>query len=163
MRRHTPATVFRFGRAGARRRPTPCNAGGVKAIPTISKYMSTSPHSIGPAQSLATAHKLFRDHEIRHLPVLDGGRLVGLLTTRDVTLVESFESLDTNATKVEDVMATSVYTTSPDAALDEVCDHMAQHKYGSAVVVQNNHVVGIFTTVDICRATAELLRSRLKS
>ncbi len=125
--------------------------------------MSTSPHSIGPAQSLATAHKLFRDHEIRHLPVLDGGRLVGLLTTRDVTLVESFESLDTNETKVEDVMATSVYTTSPDAALDEVCDHMAQHKYGSAVVVQNNHVVGIFTTVDICRATAELLRTRLKS
>ncbi len=133
----------------------------MKAIPTVAKYMSTSPLSIGPEQSLETAHKLLRDHEIRHLPVLDGGALVGLLTTRDMNLVEAFETINVKNTKVEDVMATTVYTTSPDAQLDDVCEHMAEHKYGSAVVVQNHKVVGILTTVDICRAMADLLRGRL--
>lgn len=133
----------------------------MKAIPTVAKYMTTSPLSIGPGQSLETAHKMLRDHQIRHLPVLDGGALVGLLTSRDMNLVEAFETINVNVTKVEDVMATAVYTTSPDAQLDDVCEHMAEHKYGSAVVLQNQKVVGILTTVDICRATAELLRTRL--
>ncbi|MEZ4368875.1 MAG: CBS domain-containing protein [Kofleriaceae bacterium] len=133
----------------------------MKAIPTVSKYMSTSPVSIGPAQSLATAHKLLREHEIRHLPVLDGGRLVGLLTSRDMYLVEAFETIDAEATKVADVMSSNVYATSPDAPLDDVCAEMAEFKYGSAVVVQNQKVVGIFTTVDVCRAMTDLLRTRL--
>jgi acetoin utilization protein AcuB len=133
----------------------------MKAIPTVAKYMTTSPLSIGPGQPLAMAHKMLREHNIRHLPVLDGGSLVGLLTSRDMNLVEAFETIDVSVTKVEDVMATSVYTTSPDAQLDDVCEMMAEHKYGSAVVLQNQKVVGILTTVDICRATAELLRGRL--
>jgi acetoin utilization protein AcuB len=45
--------------------------------------------------------------------------------------------------------------------LDVVADALAEHKYGSAVVIQNDKVVGIFTTNDACRALSELLRSRL--
>ena len=58
-------------------------------------------------------------------------------------------------------MSTSVYAVTPETKLDEVLMEMAEHKYGCAVVIQNGHVVGVFTTIDVCRAFAELLQTRL--
>jgi acetoin utilization protein AcuB len=133
-----------------------------KAIPTIQKYMTTAPHSIGVEQTLAHAHDVLRQHHIRHLPVLEGGKLVGMLTQRDLALVETLKDVDPRNVRVEDAMSTEVYTVSPDAALDEVVGEMAEKKYGSAVIVSNQKVVGIFTTVDVCAALADLLHSRLK-
>ena len=63
---------------------------------------------------------------------------------------------------VDDAMSPGVYTVSPNAPIDEVVEEMASKKYGSAVVVQNNKVVGIFTTVDVCSAFSALLHSRLR-
>jgi acetoin utilization protein AcuB len=102
-----------------------------------------------------------REHAIRHLPVLHGGKLVGLITERDLRLVESLAGVDPTKVKVEDAMSTGIYSVGPDSPLDEVVATMAEHKYGSAVVMHNEKVVGIFTTVDACRALAELLRTRL--
>ncbi len=133
-----------------------------KAIPTIQKYMTTAPHSIGLEQTLAHAHDVLRQHHIRHLPVLEGGKLVGMLTQRDLALVETLKDVDPRNVRVEDAMSTEVYTVSPDAPLDEVVGEMAEKKFGSAVVVSNQKVVGIFTTVDVCAALADLLHSRLK-
>lgn len=133
-----------------------------KAIPSIQKYMTTAPHSIGKEQSLAHAHEVLRSHHIRHLPVLDGGQLVGMLTQRDLALIETLKDVDARKVTVEDAMSTEVYVVSPDAPLDEVANEMAEKKYGSAVVVQNHKVVGIFTTVDACSALSDLLHSRLK-
>ena len=132
-----------------------------KAIPSIQKYMTTTPHSIGSEQTLAHAHEVLREHKIRHLPVLRGGALVGMITQRDLALVEALKDVDPRKVLVEDAMSTSLYTVEPDAPLDEVVSEMAEKKYGSAVVVQNHKVVGIFTTVDVCTAFAELLHSRL--
>jgi acetoin utilization protein AcuB len=132
-----------------------------KAIPTIEKYMTTTPHSIGADQTIAHAHAVLREHKIRHLPVLVGGKLVGMVTERDLRFVETLRDVDPSKVTVEDAMVTDVYAVSPDAALDAVVGEMAQHKYGSVVVMQNQKVVGIFTTVDVCRALAELLQTRL--
>lgn len=132
-----------------------------KAIPSIQKYMTTSPHSVGPDQPLSLAHRMMHDHHIRHLPVLSGGRLIGMLTERDVALITAMKDVDETKTTVEEAMSTAVYSVSPDAALDEVAAMMAEHKYGSAVVLSNAKVVGVFTTVDACRALSELLRGRL--
>ncbi len=132
-----------------------------KPIPTIQKFMTTSPHSIGRAQSLSVAHQMMREHHVRHLPVLDGGVLAGMLTERDVALVMSMKDVDPKRTTVEDAMTSVVYSVGPDAPLDEVVREMAQHRYGSAVILSNERVVGVFTTVDACRALAELLHGRL--
>lgn len=132
-----------------------------KPIPTIQKYMTTSPYTVGAEQTLAHAHSLLREHKVRHLPVLSGGELVGMLTERDLALVESLKDVDPAKVLVEDAMSTSIFRVSPDAAIDQVVSEMASKKYGSAVVVQNKHVVGIFTTVDVCTAFAELLTTRL--
>ncbi len=132
-----------------------------KPIPTIQKYMTTIPFSIGPDQPLSRAHTMLREHNIRHLPVLSGGKLVGILTDRDLHLIETLKDVDPEKVTVEDAMSQMPYSVEPDASLDEVAAEMAEHKYGCAVIVQNNKVVGVFTTVDACRALAELLRTRL--
>ena len=134
-----------------------------KPIPTIQKYMTTSPHTVGSDQTLVHAHAILREHQIRHLPVLRGGELVGMLTERDLALIETLKDVNPSKVLVEDAMSTSIYRVSPDSPIDQVVAEMAAKKYGSAVVVQNSRVVGIFTTVDVCSAFAELLSSRLAS
>lgn len=124
--------------------------------------MTTSPYSIGPEQSLVHAQHLMREHRIRHLPVLHGGQLAGMLTERDIALIEVLKDVDPKKVTVEDAMTTEVYAVTPEAPLDEVAREMASKKYGSAVVLQNGHVVGIFTTVDACTALNELLHGRLR-
>lgn len=125
---------------------------------TVAEFMTRSPHSIGAEQSLARAKAVMLNHRIRHLPVLHGGRLVGILTDRDVHLVESLEDIDPVLVTTSDAMSTSVYAVPPDTPLEAVVTQMAEHKYGSAVVMRGHAVVGIFTTVDACRALASLLR-----
>ncbi|MFO0728894.1 MAG: CBS domain-containing protein [Myxococcota bacterium] len=134
-----------------------------KVIPSIQKYMTTSPHTIGREQLLSTAQALMAKHRIRHLPVLDGGALIGMITERDIALVSGLKDADLERLKVEDAMSPVPFSVQPESKLDEVADEMAQYKYGSAVVTSHGKVVGIFTAVDALAAFAELLRSRLKN
>ncbi len=132
-----------------------------KPIPTIQKYMTALPHSIGSEQTIAKAAAMMTEYKIRHLPVLHGGHLMGILTDRDIKLIESFRDVDPTKTTVQDAMTEQPYTVDPETPLDQVAQTMAEKKFGSAVIVQNHKVVGIFTTVDACQALAELLNTRL--
>jgi len=132
-----------------------------KPIPTLQKYMTTSPHAIGDEQTLVTAHQMMREHQIRHLPVLRGGKLVGLITERDLALIEALKDVDPKTVTVDDAMSSAVFSADPSAPLDEIVGTMAERKYGCCVAMQNSKVVGIFTTVDACRALAEMLHGRL--
>ena len=134
-----------------------------KPVPTIQKYMTPPPHSIGAEQTLARAHAVMAEHGIRHLPVLHGGKLLGIVTDRDLHLIESLKDVDPKLITVSDAMSEDVYAVAPDAPLDEVVGTMAEKRHGSAVVLQNGKIVGIFTTVDVCIALADLLHSRLRS
>ncbi len=132
-----------------------------KPIPTIQKYMTFLPHTIGHDQPLTLAHKTMREHHIRHLPVLEGGKLVGVLSERDIALIETLKDVDPAGVTVSEAMSQQVYVVSPEARLDEVAADMAEHKYGSAIVVDNGKVVGMFTTVDGMIALRDLLHGRL--
>jgi acetoin utilization protein AcuB len=132
-----------------------------KSIPQIKKYMTTDIQTIGDDQPMSVAHRMMRQEHIRHLPVLHQGKVVGIVTDRDLRLVETLRDVDPTKVAVSEAMTQDLYVVSPDAALDEVVSTMAAQKYGSAVVTDNGHVVGIFTTVDACRAFADLLGTRL--
>jgi acetoin utilization protein AcuB len=134
----------------------------MKSIPTISKYMTTVPHTIGAEQTLEKAEKMMTEYRVRHLPVLSAGKLVGVLSDRDLKIVESFKDVDPTKVKVNEAYTPQPYTASPQANLSEVCAQMVLHKYGSVLVVDNNKLVGIFTWVDALRAFDELLSTRLK-
>jgi acetoin utilization protein AcuB len=133
-----------------------------KAIPSISKYMTTQPHTIGIEQTLDKAEVMMREFHIRHLPVLHGGKFVGILTDRDLRLVETLKDVNPKEVTVDEAYTPNPYTVSPHAPLNEVCAEMASHKYGSALIVDNNKLVGIFTWVDALTAFSELLNTRLK-
>lgn len=130
-------------------------------IPQIKKYMSTDIRTIGDEQPMSVAHHMMRELHCRHLPVLHRGKLVGIVSDRDLRLIETLQDVDPTKVPVSEAMTADVYTVGPDAGLDEVVGAMAASKCGSAVVVDHGHVVGIFTTVDACNAFADLLVKRL--
>ncbi len=117
--------------------------------------------TVSQDDSLAHAQKLMSDNKFRHLPVLDGEKLVGMISDRDVALISSIAGADPHVLKVVDAMTPKPFTTSPKTLIDEVVSTMAEHKIGSVVVMDNNHVVGIFTAVDALGAFAHLLQTRL--
>lgn len=132
-----------------------------KSIPSIKKYMTTNVQTIGDEQPMSIAHRMMRQDHIRHLPVLHQGKLVGIVTDRDLHLVETLNDVDPTKIAVSEAMTPEPYVVTPDASLDEVVATMAAKKYGSAVVADHGHIVGIFTTVDACSAFADLLTTRL--
>jgi acetoin utilization protein AcuB len=135
----------------------------MKTIPHIQKFMTALPHTIGVDQTLEKADDMMAKYGVRHLPVLDGGHLVGVLSERDIRLVESFSGTDPNKVTVKEVYSTNPYVTSPDAPLNEVCSEMAAQKYGCALVCDNHKLVGIFTWIDALEAFDQVLSTRLKN
>lgn len=124
---------------------------------TIGQRMTKTPHLIGDEQSLRTAHELMQRYGIRHLPVLHGGKLTGVVSLRDLHLVETLRDVDPATVSVEEAMTQDVYTVGPKTPLKEVVKEMADRKLGSAVVVEGTSVVGVFTTVDALDVLADLL------
>jgi acetoin utilization protein AcuB len=122
---------------------------------TISQFMTQGPFTIGREQSLAAAKQLMNKSHVRHLPVLHGGKLVGMISERELDVIEALPG--SKQLSVEDAMVPDVYLTSEDAPLDTVAAEMARLKVGSAVVVKDDVVVGVFTAVDGLRALAEVL------
>ena len=102
---------------------------------TMSEVMTPSPHSIGREQTLAMAHDLMRAEGVRHLPVLHGGKLVGLVSLRDLHLVETLPGTVPATTRVEEAMSPDVFAVSPTAGLRDVARTMADRKLGSVVVI----------------------------
>lgn len=123
----------------------------------IQDVMTPQPITIGRGETLETAHILMRQHGCRHLPVLEHNDLVGIVTQRDLYLLESITGADTKGDKIEDAMTSDAYVVPPDAPLHKVTAEMAANKYGCAVVIERGRVIGIFTTTDALRVLAGVL------
>lgn len=127
----------------------------------VHEFMTTCPITIDRAAPLAEARALMIQHDARHLPVVDGGRLVGILSARDIELYESLSRDRDDAVAVPivgEAMTEGVFTCGPDAHLHAVAHEMAEHKFGSAVIVdrdQPTRILGVFTTTDALRALAK--------
>jgi acetoin utilization protein AcuB len=119
---------------------------------TIREFMTPLPQTVGRKQSLASAQEKMRISGARHLPVLEGGLLAGVLSQRDAYFVETIGGVEPEQVAVEEAMSVEVYAVSPETPLLDVAAEMADHKYGCAIVTQGAHVVGIFTVVDALRA-----------
>jgi acetoin utilization protein AcuB len=124
----------------------------------VARYMTSAPHSIGRDQTLAVAHAMMSEHGIRHLPVLEAGKLAGILSQRDLYFVESMGAPgDPKSVRVEDAMSQETYGVRPEVPVEEVALEMADRRYGCAVVIDHGKVVGIFTTTDALRALSKLV------
>ncbi len=128
--------------------------------PTVADYMTRSPLSISFDQTLAQAHALMRDERIRHLPVLSGGRLVGLVSERDVAFIEKVPETDPQQLRVEEAMTPMPYAVESTTPLAKVAREMFEQRHGSAVVMDEGKVIGVFTTTDALRALSDALESK---
>jgi acetoin utilization protein AcuB len=124
---------------------------------SIDHFMTPYPHCIGRDQSLAVAEERMRVLGVRHFPVLDGGRLVGILSQRDVYFVEILREVDPSKATVADAMSTEVYVVPPERPLGEVAAAMAERKFGCAVIARGDQIQGIFTTTDALRSVAGIV------
>jgi acetoin utilization protein AcuB len=125
----------------------------------VRSYMTRAPRTIGPRWTLAQAHDLMRANRIHHLPVLDAGKLVGIVTQRDLLLIESLPDVNANEVPVEDAMTRAVFVVPSTTPLATVAAEMADYRRGSAVVMDGERVAGVFTVTDACKALVRLLGS----
>lgn len=110
--------------------------------------------------SLAEARKLMAEHAVRHLPVLDGPKIVGLLSERDLGRLEGFSILDINLVSVPDAMSADPYVVAPDTPVVDVVRQMRKKRYGSVIVAEGDRVVGMFTTMDALGLLGTMLDPR---
>jgi len=132
----------------------------VRQHPEVREHMTPSPLTIAPTSSLSKAIRLMRDNHIRHLPVIDGGRVVGVLSQRDILIMESLPGVNPTEVRVEEAMVRDVFTVGPEAPVGEVIETMIDRKLGSTIVCEGERVLGVFTTIDALRALHALLERR---
>lgn len=122
--------------------------------------MSSPAHLIGPDDSLLDAMELMSLHQIRHLPVVTKGELVGFITDRDLRRAapspfskgggEPREVLE--KTPISKVMVRSPATAAPDQPLTEAVKLMIEKKYGALPVLEGRRLVGVLAQLDVLRA-----------
>jgi len=126
----------------------------------VRHYMTALPETIEDGLLLSDAKDRMYHLGVRHLPVLRGGKLVGILSHRDIAVAESLATMNFAEIPVATVMTQVPFTCGPNAHVEAVAREMAAHHYGSAIVVdpaQPTEVVGVFTTTDALRALADVI------
>jgi len=123
----------------------------------IRDVMTTNVVTIASSTSIADAKKIMEAHKIERLPVVDKGKLVGIVTERRLGNVSPSKATSLtvwevsyllNTTPVKDIMERDVSTVSPDTTVEEAVALAQSNKVGSLVVVEDDRVVGITTTND---------------
>jgi acetoin utilization protein AcuB len=126
-------------------------------MPTVDRYMTREPYRVASTDTLELVKKLMHEHDIRHLPVVDGGRLVGIISERDLDVVEAVPGTHLCHVEVARVMAPpiDVWAETP---IDQVSALMAEKKRDCVVVQGGQGVEGVFTATDALLALTDLVR-----
>jgi acetoin utilization protein AcuB len=132
----------------------------------VNSRMTREPVAASPDHTLARALRITRENRVRHLPVVAGGELVGILSDRDIRLaspspyaaddVDRTEFLE--RTSVAEVMTREVITIGAADTVEDAAKALVRHRIGALPVVDaGNHLVGILTETDILHAFVEML------
>jgi CBS domain-containing protein len=122
----------------------------------IREVMTSNPSSIDAEKPVAYAAKMMRDEDVGLAPIVEGDRLVGTLTDRDIAIRVVAEGRDPEATKVRDVASTDLVTVDPQQDLDEALRLMAQHQVRRIPVVEEDgRLVGVVAQADVAREADE--------
>ncbi len=116
--------------------------------------MTQAPQTIRPDMNAADAAGMMRSEDIGMLPVMDGGKLVGLVTDRDLVVRVMAERKDPEEVRVGDVVTSQPVTVSPDTRLSEARQLMERHKVRRLPVMKGEELVGILSLGDVAWADA---------
>jgi CBS domain-containing protein len=121
---------------------------------SVRDTMTAKPRSIDASQAIDDAARLMRDEDVGSLPVTDQGRLIGVITDRDIVIRVVAEGGKDSAT-VADALSRNPVTVSPDDDLDEALRLMARHQVRRLPVVEDDRLVGIVAQADVALAEKE--------
>jgi acetoin utilization protein AcuB len=118
--------------------------------------------TLSPDETAGTALALCRDRRIRHLPVLEGGRLVGIVSDRDLrsstpALGDPARAKALQEILVKDVMASDVVFALPEDPIEQAANTMRERRIGCLPVVEGGELVGILTASDVMDALVHLV------
>lgn len=125
---------------------------------TVGDHMTSNPVTIPADLSLADAAQRMHDHGIRHLPVIDQGHVVGIVSERDLALIMGIPGVNKERVEVTEAMSAHPYIVRPDALLEDVVAMMEERKLGTAVIMEDGEMRGIFSVVDALAALLIMLK-----
>jgi acetoin utilization protein AcuB len=135
----------------------------------VENRMKRDPITISPETGILEASRLLRQHRIRHLPVVKGSELVGILTDRDLKRVSPSPATSLSVYEVnylldkleaKEVMTKQVVTVTPKTTIEEAARLLLGRKIGGLPVVEGNMLVGILTETDVLEALVEAMGIR---
>ncbi|MCC0179926.1 CBS domain-containing protein [Waterburya agarophytonicola K14] len=129
-------------------------------MPSVSSLMRPFPYFAEPDTTVAQIIQLMDEHQIRHLPIKQNDRIVGIVSERDLHWLKN-PQLDfpiTSEIPACHVMIYDPYVAEIDTPLPVVIDEMSRQKIGAAIIVRSGKLAGIVTTIDLCQALSELLK-----
>jgi CBS domain-containing protein len=118
--------------------------------------MTENPSSCERGTSVAEVAKVMAREDIGPVPIVEGGKLVGVVTDRDLVVRVLAEGRDPQSTTAGEVASSDVVTVSPDASLDEALQLLASHQVRRLPVVENDRLVGIVAQADVARHAEEV-------
>lgn len=119
----------------------------------VEQAMTTNVRTVTPDASVVDAARIMRDEDTGSVPVVDDGRVAGIVTDRDIVLRGVADGRDVTALDVREVCSSDPVTVEPGRDLDEALRLMAQHQVRRLPVVDGDRLVGVLAQADVARAT----------
>ncbi|WP_417876460.1 CBS domain-containing protein [Winogradskyella sediminis] len=131
----------------------------MNTIEPVASIMSTNIITLNKTDELETAEHLFKKHKIRHIPVVEADRIMGILSYTDLLRISFADAIDESETEIEtlvynmftieQVMANNVTTVTSNTSIKEVAKILSEKEFHAIPVVDEDHLVGIVTTTDL--------------
>jgi CBS domain-containing protein len=118
---------------------------------SIKEVMTRDVRACEPNATVADAAKVMAQEDVGPVPIVEDGRLIGIVTDRDIVVRVVAEGRDPNATTVSEIASTKLVTVSPDDELDEALKLLAERQIRRLPVVEGDRLVGIVAQADIAR------------
>ncbi|MDI6872889.1 CBS domain-containing protein [Candidatus Solincola sp.] len=134
----------------------------------VKERMSIDPVTLSPDDTLREARRLIRELGLRRFPVVEEGKLVGIVTDRDVRQADMSSAVVQERRYVEyildriqvrGIMTPDPITVTPDTPLEKAARLILENKIGGLPVVEEGKLVGIITETDLIRTLVEMLES----
>jgi len=130
-------------------------------MPSVGSVMTAFPYHVGPDDRVEKVERLMQEHAVRHVPVLEGDRVMGLISERDLHRIvnPALPKVDRERIRVRAVLLSDPYVVDISTPLGDVVSEMAERRIGSAIVLRHDKLAGVLSVTDVCRLLSELLDS----
>lgn len=128
---------------------------------SVTTIMTKNVIKLNISDDLTKAEMLFKKHHIRHIPVVNGSKIIGMLSYTDLLRISFVDAVDDEADvvdatvynmfTVEQVMAKNLITISPETTIKEAAEILASKEFHALPVVEGDLLIGIVTTTDLIK------------